>query len=66
MTTPIVRRCPDGHFRRVIFDLAAYIADYPEQVQLSGVVSGWCCRYVFSFISHFSSHYIVLCLDVQH
>jgi hypothetical protein len=31
MTRPVVRWCPDGHFRRVIYDLAAYIADYPEQ-----------------------------------
>ena len=42
MTTPVVRLCPDGHFRHVIYDLAAYIADYPEQVYLSGVVQGWC------------------------
>ncbi|TFK58882.1 hypothetical protein BDN72DRAFT_781471 [Pluteus cervinus] len=42
MTKPVVRRCPDGHFRRVIYDLGAYIADYPEQVVLAGIVSGWC------------------------
>jgi len=42
MSTPVIRRCPDGHYRRVIYDLAAYIADYPEQVYLSGVVQGWC------------------------
>ncbi|KAJ3511752.1 hypothetical protein NMY22_g15551 [Coprinellus aureogranulatus] len=41
-TTPVVRRCPDGHFRRVIFDFGAFIADYPEQVMLAGVVQGWC------------------------
>jgi hypothetical protein len=46
MTVPVVRRCPDGHYRRVIFDLAAFIADYPEQVYLSGVVQGWCPRFV--------------------
>ncbi|KAF9029372.1 hypothetical protein BDZ89DRAFT_950655 [Hymenopellis radicata] len=44
MTTPAVKRCPDGHYRRVIYDLASYIADYPEQVLLAGVVSGWCPR----------------------
>ncbi|KAF5373561.1 hypothetical protein D9758_000926 [Tetrapyrgos nigripes] len=44
MTTPVVRRCPDGHFRRVIYDLAAFIADYPEQVYLAGIVQGWCAR----------------------
>lgn len=45
MITPVVRRCPDGHWRRVIFDLAAFIADYPEQVMLSGIVQGWCPKY---------------------
>ena len=42
MTTPHVMRCPDGHFRRALFELGPVIADYPEQVYLSGVVSGWC------------------------
>ncbi|KAK7677769.1 hypothetical protein QCA50_019321 [Cerrena zonata] len=42
MTTPYVMRCPDGHFRRAIYDLAVYIADYPEQVLCSGIVQGWC------------------------
>lgn len=42
MTQPVVRRCPDGHFRQVIFDLASFIADYPEQVYLSGIVQNWC------------------------
>ncbi|KAN0081518.1 hypothetical protein V8E55_009142 [Tylopilus felleus] len=42
MTTPVVRRCPDGHLRRVIFDLAAFIMDYPEQVMLAGIIQGWC------------------------
>ncbi|KAF8867916.1 hypothetical protein CPB85DRAFT_1445386 [Mucidula mucida] len=34
MTTPVV----------LIYDIASYIADYPEQVILAGVVSGWCCK----------------------
>ncbi|KAF7341035.1 hypothetical protein MSAN_02089300 [Mycena sanguinolenta] len=42
MTTPEVVRCPDGHFRRVIYGLGPYIADYPEQVWLSCIVQGWC------------------------
>ncbi|KAE9396973.1 hypothetical protein BT96DRAFT_958047 [Gymnopus androsaceus JB14] len=42
MTVPVVRQCPDGHFRRVIYDLAAFIADYLEQVLLAGIVQGWC------------------------
>ncbi|KAH9934016.1 uncharacterized protein BXZ73DRAFT_77118 [Epithele typhae] len=37
-----VLRCPDGHFRRAIFQVGPFIADYPEQVYLSGIVSGWC------------------------
>ncbi|KAF7290661.1 C2H2-type domain-containing protein [Mycena indigotica] len=44
MTTPCVRRCPDGHFRKVIFDFGPFIADYPEQVTLAGVVYGWCTK----------------------
>ena len=46
MTTPIVRQCPDGHYHHVIFDLAAFIADYPEQVMLVGIVQGWCAKYL--------------------
>ncbi|KAH9032130.1 hypothetical protein EDB85DRAFT_2073967 [Lactarius pseudohatsudake] len=42
MTTPEVVKCPDGHFRRAIYGLGPYIADYPEQVWLSGIVQGWC------------------------
>lgn len=42
MTTPEVMRCPDGHFRRVIFGLGPYIADYPEQALLACIVQGWC------------------------
>jgi len=42
MEVPIIRRCPDGHFRHVIYDLVAFIADYPEQVMLTGIVQGWC------------------------
>lgn len=42
MTTPHVLRCPDGHYRRAIFELGPFIADYPEQVYLSGIVQGWC------------------------
>ena len=42
MTTPEVVRCPDGHFRQAIYSLGPYIADYPEQVWLAGIVQGWC------------------------
>jgi len=52
MKTPMIRCCPDGHFRRVIYDLAAYIADYPEQVYLVGIVQTWCPKYkpLFSYV----------------
>jgi Plavaka transposase len=46
MTQPEVVKCPDGHFRRVIYGLGPYIADYPEQVWLAGIVQGWCPKYV--------------------
>ena len=46
MTTPHVMQCPDGHFRRAVFELGPFIADYPEQVCLAGIVSGWCPKYV--------------------
>ncbi|GLB38138.1 hypothetical protein LshimejAT787_0500030 [Lyophyllum shimeji] len=42
MTTPEVIRCPDGHFRRAIYSLGPYIADYPEQVVLAAIVQNWC------------------------
>ncbi|KAF8161663.1 hypothetical protein B0H34DRAFT_782033 [Crassisporium funariophilum] len=42
MTVPDIVRCPDGHFRRVIYSLGPYIADYPEQVWIAGIVQGWC------------------------
>lgn len=44
LASPVVRRCPDGHFRRVIYNLVAFIADYPEQVMLTGIVQGWCSK----------------------
>ena len=46
MTDPHVMQCPDGHFRRAVFEFGPLIADYPEQVCLSGVVQGWCPKYV--------------------
>ncbi|KAH9918786.1 uncharacterized protein B0H18DRAFT_957786 [Fomitopsis serialis] len=42
METHDVVRCPDGHFRRTIYELGPFIADYPEQVLLAGIVTGWC------------------------
>ena len=47
MTTPEVVRFPDGHFRKVIYGLGPYIADYPRQAQLACIVRGWCTRHGF-------------------
>lgn len=49
MTTPEVIRCPDGYFRRVVYGIGPYIADYPEQVWLAAVVNDWCPKYVYQF-----------------
>jgi hypothetical protein len=46
MTTPEVVRFPDGHFRKVIYGLGPYIADYPEQALLGCIVQGWCPKYI--------------------
>lgn len=46
MVDPEVVRCPDGHFRRAIFGLGPYIADYPEQALIGNIVQGWCPKYV--------------------
>ena len=44
MIKPVVRRCPDRHYCHVIYNISPFIADYPEQVMLAGVVQGWCLR----------------------
>jgi hypothetical protein len=46
MTEPEVVRCPDGHFRRAVYGLGPYIADYPEQALLACIVQNWCAKYV--------------------
>ena len=50
MSEPEVVRCADGLHRRAIYGLGPYIADYPEQVLLSGVVQGWCPKYVLPLL----------------
>jgi hypothetical protein len=42
MTKYEIVRCGDGHFRRIIYGLGPYIADYEEQVVLSCIVRNWC------------------------
>ncbi|KAJ6607747.1 hypothetical protein B0H10DRAFT_1956000 [Mycena sp. CBHHK59/15] len=44
MTVPEVTLFADGHYRRAIYGLGPYIADYPEQVLLACVVQGWCAK----------------------
>lgn len=57
MTHPEVVRCFDGHYRRVIYSIGPYIADYPEQALVASIVQGWCPRYaLFLFIVYLRSH----------
>ncbi|KAF5314796.1 hypothetical protein D9758_018852 [Tetrapyrgos nigripes] len=44
MTSPRITKCPDGYYRRVIYGLGPYIADYPEQALLACIVQNWCPR----------------------
>lgn len=46
MSQPEVIKCADGHFRKAIYGLGPYIADYLEQVLLTGIVTGWCVKYI--------------------
>ena len=52
MMTPDVVHFPDGHFRKVIYGLGPYIADYPEQALLACIVQGWCVKYVFPVMKY--------------
>jgi hypothetical protein len=45
MSTPVVHCFPDGQFRRAIYGLGPYIADYPEQCLIASVVQMWCPMY---------------------
>ncbi|KDQ55245.1 hypothetical protein JAAARDRAFT_196095 [Jaapia argillacea MUCL 33604] len=63
MTTPEVVWCPDGHYHCAIYELGLFIADYPEQVVLAGIVQGWCPRCQatpeqldFCYLAHRSAH----------
>lgn len=49
MTKPEVAMCPDGHYRKVIYSLGPFMADYPEQVYLACIVQGWCPKCVRSW-----------------
>ena len=51
-TTPEVFQCSDGRYRRVIWGVGPYIADYPEQALLACIVQNWCpkCAFVFHYV----------------
>ena len=51
MNVPEVVCCPDGHFRHAIFSIGPDIADYPEQVWLTGIVQNWCPKFVAILIT---------------
>ena len=42
MEEPEAVPCGDGHFRKVIFAMGPYIADYPEQALVTCIVQSWC------------------------
>jgi hypothetical protein len=44
MEKPEVVKCADGHYRRAVYGLGPYIADYPEQCLLACIVQRWCAR----------------------
>ncbi|KAF8430439.1 hypothetical protein L210DRAFT_3614681 [Boletus edulis BED1] len=51
MTVPEVTMCADGHYRKVVYGLGPYIADYEEQVILVGIMWNWslCLSILFYF-----------------
>lgn len=73
MTTAEIVRCPDGHLRRAFYSLGPYIADYPEQVWLAGIVQNWCpkCDAHPDFLddadalrrSHRMTDFLITCFD---
>ena len=65
MTTPEIVKYGDGYFRRTIYGLGPYIADYKEQVLLTCIVRGWCPRFVMhSFL--FALSLLFFFPDVEH
>ena len=56
MITPEVVWFPDGHFRKVIYGIGPYIADYPEQAMLACIVQGWCPRHEFLPLTRYKMH----------
>ena len=50
-----VVQCSDHHFRQAIYSLGPFIADYPEQTSVSGIVYNWCVTLV-SLITQHQNH----------
>jgi hypothetical protein len=63
MEKPDVALCPDGHYRKVIYSIGPWTADYPEQVWLSGIVQNWCPKFVVS--AWRSLHMLIFIADVM-
>jgi len=61
MSKPEVQQCPDGHFRCAAYALAAYIADYPEQVHMSIII----CTGVFSATDPILQHANILVISMH-
>ncbi|KAF8261399.1 hypothetical protein EI94DRAFT_1773444 [Lactarius quietus] len=55
LAIPKTNRQHEDSLECVIYGLGPYIADYPEQVLLACVVSGWCPNQNFFHCSHFDS-----------
>lgn len=56
-----VVRCADHHFRRAIYGLGPYIADYPEQTLAAGTVYGWCVTLVSLYLYGISLLMFIRC-----
>ena len=42
MLQPETVQCANGFYRKAIYGIGPYIADYPEQVLISGIIQGRC------------------------
>ena len=42
MKVPEVVRCPDAHFRQVVYGVGPNTMDYPEQALAACILEGWC------------------------
>lgn len=42
MENPELVLCSDGYYRKVVYGIGPYIADYPEQALIASIVQGWC------------------------